>query len=431
MGTDTDDKSKSLKDKDIDRSKQSIKNDIKKDIKKKNKTSDEDSDSDDKSKSIKDKATDLPKESIKKATKKKNLSSDSETSDSSDDSAIDNKDSKKKVLKKKNKSSEDDTESDSAIENKDGKKKVLKKKNKSSEDDSDSEQNESSDDSAIENSANKKKGKNWLKETNEKSAKIRPGPMSKKMQAKPWLTAKTWNDWIFEVTYSKIYEIISDKNWVFDMIEWQKKLNSPGLKSLRTGNDDGEIVIQEMENNEVTNEFEVILEKCQPEKMKVDETNFDDENEEEIVTVESSPNLPKNLAVARSPKGEDDKSDEQRRCCYCKAMFTRLRHLRNHVFLNHVKKQIDGHVIPYTWTSPYDCPKCNETFQERIRILKHYAFEHHCTAEDLDGKVVGRDKSFKKKLKRESLGKKRNMYQTKNGGTEERKKGLQIQKNLP
>merc|ERR1712012_1461250 len=54
------------------------------------------------------------------------------------------------------------------------------------------------------------------------------------------------------------------------------------------------------------------------------------------------------------------------------------------------------------WTSPYDCPKCNETFQERIRILKHYAFEHHCTAEDLDGKVVGRDKSFKKKLKRES-----------------------------
>merc|ERR1712025_372053 len=27
---------------------------------------------------------------------------------------------------------------------------------------------------------------------------------------------------------------------------------------------------------------------------------------------------------------------------------------------------------------------------------KHYAFEHHLTAEDLDGKVVGRDKSFKK-----------------------------------
>merc|ERR1712156_1264402 len=32
-----------------------------------------------------------------------------------------------------------------------------------------------------------KKDKNWLKETNETSAKIRPGPMSKKMQAKPWL----------------------------------------------------------------------------------------------------------------------------------------------------------------------------------------------------------------------------------------------------
>merc|ERR1712156_869810 len=47
VSTDTDDKSKSLKDKDIDRPKESIKKDIKKDIEKKNKMPDEGSDSDD------------------------------------------------------------------------------------------------------------------------------------------------------------------------------------------------------------------------------------------------------------------------------------------------------------------------------------------------------------------------------------------------
>lgn len=95
-----------------------------------------------------------------------------------------------------------------------------------------------------------------------------------------------------------------------------------------------------------------------------------------------------NTSATKSPKS----NDVVRQCTLCDKTYDKLSNLKNH-FVNHFKEQLFARLPAH---EPYNCPECKSSrnVRDKITLMRHYAYTHgviyeYCTAEDINGKILG------------------------------------------
>ena len=73
-----------------------------------------------------------------------------------------------------------------------------------------------------------------------------------------------------------------------------------------------------------------------------------------------------------------------RQCKYCNMIFDTLDNLQDHT-INHFDTKLSS-IFPNKKTRC--CPSCGKQFQSHKSLKRHYAFQHYCTAEDLNGLLM-------------------------------------------
>jgi len=89
------------------------------------------------------------------------------------------------------------------------------------------------------------------------------------------------------------------------------------------------------------------------------------------------------------PEIDDDSNlsmpSEERQCKFCEAVYSKSDQIRNHT-LKHFESEITP-LLPTAAKRPFKCPKCPEEYKEMTLLIRHYGFQHHCTEDDLNGKL--------------------------------------------
>jgi hypothetical protein len=84
------------------------------------------------------------------------------------------------------------------------------------------------------------------------------------------------------------------------------------------------------------------------------------------------------------PRPRKSKVETTRKCKQCEAVYDKLSKMRLHT-VTHFEDEILPLLPKPKSNGSSNCPSCDESFPERQELLEHYAIEHYCLDEDLNG----------------------------------------------